>query len=230
VLHGRIVIPEPAWWDPQSPFLYYGPAELWEEGKKVDQAHARFGLRHVQVGAADLKLNGRPLRLRAVRRETCTEDEMRQLRESGINLLVIPAGQQTTGLLETADRIGMLVLFLVRATDPEPRAEGAQAKSATKDWMPTVSVGSPSLLGYLVRIDDDRTVQFMRARYEKYRTAPAERYFPDGNTIWGVLLTRPTTDAELPEWARLTVCPDPSIPVPTRIPRLPIEFAESIDV
>src|SRR5437868_6798803 len=27
----RVTIPEPAWWDPQSPFLYRGLVQLWQD-------------------------------------------------------------------------------------------------------------------------------------------------------------------------------------------------------
>src|SRR3954464_13906698 len=30
---GRVVIPEASLWDPQCPFLYEGPVELWQDGK-----------------------------------------------------------------------------------------------------------------------------------------------------------------------------------------------------
>src|SRR5947207_11661331 len=30
-LIGRVVIPEPSWWDPDSPFLYVAAIELWED-------------------------------------------------------------------------------------------------------------------------------------------------------------------------------------------------------
>src|SRR5262245_19233580 len=48
-LFGRVIIPEPSWWDPQSPFLYQGPVELWENGQKVEERQARLGLRHHRV-------------------------------------------------------------------------------------------------------------------------------------------------------------------------------------
>ena len=32
----RAIIPEPSWWDPQTPFLYEGPVELWQDGRLVD--------------------------------------------------------------------------------------------------------------------------------------------------------------------------------------------------
>ena len=29
----RVVIPEPSWWEPKTPFLYQGPLELWQDGQ-----------------------------------------------------------------------------------------------------------------------------------------------------------------------------------------------------
>src|SRR5437763_15625817 len=41
----RVVIPEPSFWDPESPFLYHGPVELWEDGERREQVTVRHGLR-----------------------------------------------------------------------------------------------------------------------------------------------------------------------------------------
>src|SRR3982751_515934 len=34
-LRCRVAIPEPSLWDVQSPFLYSGPVELWQDGKRA---------------------------------------------------------------------------------------------------------------------------------------------------------------------------------------------------
>src|SRR5262245_17540929 len=36
ILHARVVIPEPSWWDTESPFTYQGPIELWEDARRVE--------------------------------------------------------------------------------------------------------------------------------------------------------------------------------------------------
>src|SRR5437588_1108014 len=46
----RIIIPEPAWWDPSSPFLYRGPLEIWRDGARVEAEQVRIGLRHTLRG------------------------------------------------------------------------------------------------------------------------------------------------------------------------------------
>jgi hypothetical protein len=33
----RVVIPDPLAWEPERPFVYEGPVELWEDGQKCDQ-------------------------------------------------------------------------------------------------------------------------------------------------------------------------------------------------
>src|SRR5262245_50237038 len=42
---GRVVIPEPSLWDPESPFLYQGLVELWQDGQRCDQTIVPHGLR-----------------------------------------------------------------------------------------------------------------------------------------------------------------------------------------
>src|SRR5262245_50368134 len=44
----RAIIPEPGLWDPQSPFLYQGPLELWQCDQRCDQVQVRHGLRLVR--------------------------------------------------------------------------------------------------------------------------------------------------------------------------------------
>lgn len=40
-LIARVVIPDPLTWEPQRPYVYEGPVELWQDGKKCDQAPVR---------------------------------------------------------------------------------------------------------------------------------------------------------------------------------------------
>src|SRR5260221_11284590 len=56
----RVVIPEPNWWDPISPFLYEGPLELWQDGELCDQRTLRHALRTLKIGSKGLRVNGQP--------------------------------------------------------------------------------------------------------------------------------------------------------------------------
>ncbi len=62
-LRGRIVIPEPSWWDPISPFLYHGRMEIWRNGHCLVRPKIRHGLRSVQLKPEGLFWNGKKLLL-----------------------------------------------------------------------------------------------------------------------------------------------------------------------
>jgi len=109
-LAARVVIPEASLWEPVSPFLYLGPIELWEDGKVCDQIQVRHGLRTLRLGPRGLRLNGRPLTIRGVAQEECTEEDARRLREQGCNTLLAPVSGGTSAVWEAADRLGFLVL------------------------------------------------------------------------------------------------------------------------
>src|SRR4051812_29148320 len=55
-LAARVVIPEASLWEPESPFLYAGPVELWQDGVRCDRAEVLHGLRSVQLGARGLRV------------------------------------------------------------------------------------------------------------------------------------------------------------------------------
>ena len=55
----RVIIPEPSWWEPATPFLYDGTIELWEDGKLCDGTEVRHGLRVLRRRENRLLLNGR---------------------------------------------------------------------------------------------------------------------------------------------------------------------------
>jgi len=47
----RAIIPEASLWEPECPFLYRGPVELWQDGQRCDQVSVRHGLRTLQLGS-----------------------------------------------------------------------------------------------------------------------------------------------------------------------------------
>lgn len=106
----RVVIPEASLWEPECPFLYLGPVELWEEGQLVDPVQVRHGLRTLRLAPRGLRLNGRPLTIRGVARQECTEEDALGLRRRGCNTLLANVAAGTTGLWDAADRLGFLVL------------------------------------------------------------------------------------------------------------------------
>jgi hypothetical protein len=116
----RVLIPEPSLWEPESPFLYRGPVELWQDGARADRTTVSHGLRSLSLGPRGLRVNGRPLTLRGRAAERLTDDEALGQRRAGCNLLVAPAEDATAPLWDTADRLGFFVLG--RLTDGDDEA------------------------------------------------------------------------------------------------------------
>lgn len=104
----RAVIPEASFWEPQTPHLYAGPVELWQDGQRAAVVQVRRGLRHLTVGPRGLRLNGRPLQLRGRAVASLNEESALSLREQGYNLVV--AAGEARDAWEVADRIGLFVL------------------------------------------------------------------------------------------------------------------------
>ena len=116
----RVVIPEPTFWDPETPFLYEVRVELWEESQLVDRAEAVHGLRTRGLTPGGLRWNGRPITLRGVARAALTPEDAAALREAGCNTLVAPA--HAAALWDAADRLGFLVLGHVAGSGEPPPA------------------------------------------------------------------------------------------------------------
>src|SRR5438132_13394683 len=49
-LRARVIIPEPSFWEPDNPFLYQGPIELWEDHIRLDEIQVSHGLRVIRAG------------------------------------------------------------------------------------------------------------------------------------------------------------------------------------
>src|SRR6266852_987779 len=45
----RAIIPEASLWEPECPFLYEGPVELWQDGQRCERVMVRHGLRTVAL-------------------------------------------------------------------------------------------------------------------------------------------------------------------------------------
>ncbi|HWG46365.1 MAG TPA: hypothetical protein VN688_26620 [Gemmataceae bacterium] len=110
----RVVIPEASLWEPESPFLYQGPIELWQDGQRRDQIKLSHGLRSFLLGERGLRVNGRPLTLRGRTVSACSDEDALALRQAGCNLLVVPVEADTLAVWERADRLGFFVLGQLR--------------------------------------------------------------------------------------------------------------------
>jgi hypothetical protein len=138
----RITIPEASLWEPQCPFLYEGPIELWQDGLLCDRAILRHGLRSVQLKERGLYVNGRPLLLQGREVSACSDEEAMALRRAGCNLLIAALGANTLPLRERADRLGFFLLGRVNNDNDE-----------TVRHLELLS-GHPSCLGWLIEAAD----------------------------------------------------------------------------
>ena len=134
----RVVIPEASLWEPQCPFLYRGPIELWQDGRCCEQIVLSHGLRSLQVTQRGLFVNGRPLTLSGRLVTACSDQEAQALREEGCNLLIVPLETDTLPVWERADRLGFFVLGRLLDDSDE-----------TLRHLPMLS-RRPSCLGWLV--------------------------------------------------------------------------------
>jgi hypothetical protein len=113
----RVVIPEASLWEPESPFVYEGPIELWQDGQCCDRQVVRHGLRTFSLGPRGLRVNGKVLPLRGRVAGRWSEDQVRARRMAGDNVIVAPLEPDEASCWDAADRLGMLVLGRVSRAD-----------------------------------------------------------------------------------------------------------------
>jgi hypothetical protein len=134
-LSRRVVIPEASLWDPESPFLYQGPVELWQDGRLCDRVVVTMGLRQRGLGPRGLRWNGKPLSLRGREVTETAEPEAAEQRRAGWNLWLAPA-EALPGLCDLADRVGFLVLGRLREMpDAAPWHDGLATHPGFLGWL-----------------------------------------------------------------------------------------------
>ena len=121
----RVVIPEPCLWDPESPFVYDGCVELYDEGKLCDRREFLHGLAQPRLTATGAICNARSFTLRAASAHAATEPAMNDLRQQGINALFVDSPPSAT-MQVFAARFGF---FLIRQT-PTAGSDMAQARAS----------------------------------------------------------------------------------------------------
>jgi hypothetical protein len=170
----RVIIPEPSFWDPESPFYYRGPVEVWLGNDKVAETHLRLGLKQVSLSARGLRWNGQPLEVRGANYTELTEEAALRLRSAGKNALLVPVAAATAPVWDAADEFGFVVLGLVPADE--------RVRSLVVDLS-----GHPSCLGWVLPEE---------VLAESWPAELAHRLHGTGQLL-GCRLTRPATPAEL---------------------------------
>ncbi len=131
----RLVVPEASFWEPDTPFLYQGPLELWQGGERCDARALSHGLRRLQLTPAGLRVNGGLHNIRGVQRQSLSVEDIRVLHASGVNLVVLDA-QQFSEAAPLADRWGMLLLYRVaRPSDYLRWRDVANRQPSTFGWL-----------------------------------------------------------------------------------------------
>jgi hypothetical protein len=109
-IHLRAIIPEPSFWDPQSPLLYDCHLDLWQARQHAGQVRMSCGLHTRSFTPRGLQWNGKPLVLACVEREQLIEEEALQLHAAGCNTLLMPLPAAGQSPYKTAEQFGFLVL------------------------------------------------------------------------------------------------------------------------
>lgn len=132
----RAVIPEASLWEPQCPFLYHGPIQLWQDGVCCDQVILNHGLRSLRRTQHGLFVNGRQLTLRGQRIDSCSDEEATRWHQIGYNLLIAPVTVTCRAIWEQADRFGFLVLGQLVKDAGEPHlVDMLRSHSSCLGWL-----------------------------------------------------------------------------------------------
>ncbi len=113
----RTTIPEPSLWEPQTPFLYEGIVELWDDGELCDRVTLPLGLRNLALGSRGFVLNGRPFAVRGVARAEIRQEDLPALHQAGFNTLLTPFSPDKAELWDASDQVGFLVIGWLAAVD-----------------------------------------------------------------------------------------------------------------
>jgi hypothetical protein len=115
----RVVIPEASLWDPESPFLYEGPIELWQDGARCERILMRHGLRAFGLSPRGLLVNGKVRTLRGLEVDRApNEAQARGLRREGFNLLIADVARSEE-VWDEGNRLGFFVLGRITADDAD---------------------------------------------------------------------------------------------------------------
>jgi hypothetical protein len=100
--------------------------------------HIRHALRRLQLKERGLLLNGRPLILRGLARNTCSEEDARQYRQVGCNLLVADATAGCATLWDEAERLGFFMIGRLSSPDRKTLQDlviALRYKTITFGWL-----------------------------------------------------------------------------------------------
>jgi hypothetical protein len=133
----RAIVPEPSFWDPESPFLY----EAIVRDEAGSETRRTLGLRSIQIGPGGLSVERRPLRLNTVRRDRL--DDAAELRQAGVNAIVCPVTPATMPLWAAADAWGFFMLGELTA-ESLPLVPGLEEHASCLGWICDAALTPPA--------------------------------------------------------------------------------------
>lgn len=118
-----VAVKDPSLWSPDSPTLYTAEVRVFSKGKETDCVKTRFGIRTIEVNAAEgFKLNGEPLLLKggcvhhdngllgAEAHRTAEYRRVRQIKDAGFNAVRCAHNPPSRHFLDACDELGLLVV------------------------------------------------------------------------------------------------------------------------
>lgn len=118
---GKITLPSPKLWHPDSPYLYTLVTEVQSGGNRVEVEATRIGIRSVSFDNDGFHLNGKPFVLRGANRhqdypwlgnavpDNASYRDIRLLKEAGYNFVRLAHYPQSQAVMDACDELGVMV-------------------------------------------------------------------------------------------------------------------------
>jgi hypothetical protein len=199
----RVIIPEASLWEPESPFLYQGPVELWQDEQLCERIQLSHGLRVVTLGPRGIRVNGRQIMLEGVQGDRFSEDDLVRLHQAGCNLLLVSVTARTVPLWEAADRLGFLMLARIVDRETWELAGTLRQHPSCLGWLIT-----PELMNHEIL----QAVRFSPLSFGRSHLVGCE--------------INPLALGPLPDGIRFVVCEEALLPLLVNYPQPKIVLAE----
>jgi beta-galactosidase len=141
-----IDVPHAALWNPETPHLHSLESEVLVDGRVVDAATTRFGFRSLAFGAQGMLINGKPIKvhganihhdhgpLGTISLARSEERRVEVLKAAGFNAIRTAHNPASPALLDTCDRLGMLVYTEFADNWDKPKMEQDYSVHFVDHW------------------------------------------------------------------------------------------------
>lgn len=146
--HTRVTIESPHLWSVEEPNLYRCICRLYDGDVLMDENEETFGIRTLKLDARrGFRINGMEVKLRgacihhdngmlgAISVRDAEEFRLKKLKEAGFNAIRSAHNPAGKALLETCDKLGILVMDELTDMWNEPKNGNDQALDFQENWM-----------------------------------------------------------------------------------------------